>query len=180
MLFRRCRGLLGTTLIWGLVWVPLGAVGSVAVALRARWSITPDLLLRGAVAGSIWGGIAGTLFGSGLMLAEQRNSLAALSERRTVAWGALAALWPFILTGLYDLAHGSFGGAVFWVGSGIAATLGAISGVATLAFARLTDPPSPPTLPPALPPGTTGPPDFHYPDPAGDTPLGEHPDDPVE
>ena len=180
MLLRRFRGLLGTTLIWGLVWVPIGALGAVALALRARWSITPDLLLRGAVAGCIWGGISGTLFGSGLMLAEQRNSLAALSERRTVAWGALAALWPFILTGLYDLVHGSFGGLVFWAGSGIAATLGAISGVATLAFARLTDPPGPPSISPAFPPVTTDPPDLNYPDLTGDTAPGNHPEDPTE
>ena len=94
---------LGTSLVWAVVWLPIG----VAVGVYQAFHLTPSDILpappiplgdyarvvaRSAVAWTIWGMISGAVFGLLLIVTERRRTLLGLSFRRTSIWGALGAM----------------------------------------------------------------------------------------
>ena len=137
MVMRRLRGILGTAVLWGVPWAfSLGLIAaSAALILGAH--LGPFLAFaRGALTGFYWGIAAGALFGSALMLTEQRRGFTKLSLKRAAAWGALSGIWFPALIGL------AFGPSaqpllvIGWPAYLATGSMGALSGLATLWLAR--------------------------------------------
>ena len=103
MSFRRFRGLLGASLIWALLWVPLGIFFGVLRYLRTPPSdvfravdVPPRPPALPIIAGStigfaIWGAIIGLIFALILLAAERKRTVQQLSARRMATWGAVSA-----------------------------------------------------------------------------------------
>jgi hypothetical protein len=99
LLLRRLRGILGTAVVWAIVW---GALGAVFLAAQSLWEHlehdpyrTPSygqLLARGFLIFSIWGAVSGAVFALALALAERKRSVSDLSMRRVATWGALGGV----------------------------------------------------------------------------------------
>ena len=102
MLIRQLRGALGITLLWGLMWLPLGVGFGLwrYLTIRCRefveihcyagsaWSaISPNVWLWTA-----WGAINGFLFAAMLSVLESRRSVSQLSVLRLAVWGAVGAM----------------------------------------------------------------------------------------
>jgi hypothetical protein len=159
-LLRRLRGLLGTALIWAVLWFPIGLVAGL---YRFAKLPPPDLLPAPpfslaffaryvasiTVAWMVWGAICGAVFALLLSILERRRDVDSLSGRRTAIWGALgtmalpAAILAVVLTEApaFDLITPAF------LTLSVSALLGAGCAAATVALGkrattRLADPDS--------------------------------------
>ena len=100
---RRLRGLVGASLMWAVLWVPLGILFGVVRYLRTPPSdvfgaleVPPRPPALPIIAGStigfaVWGAIVGFIFAVTLLAAERKRTLQQLSARRMALWGAVAA-----------------------------------------------------------------------------------------
>ena len=135
----RLRGILGTGLVWGVTWAVVASILSPLLYAVIDW---PDgilqLMAQSLFSGLLWGGVAGALFASALMLAEQRYTLPELSRVRVAAWGAVAGAWPLILAAADTFANvpkPSLG--MLWLSFlGVASLSGAASGLVMLRVAK--------------------------------------------
>ena len=136
--FRRLRGVLGTALIWALVWLPIGVV--LLLWRNSRdiecFYCPPALSVLGIWTG--WGAVSGAVFATVLMIAERRHALAELSIGRIAVWGALGALSaPLAITVAEVMQPGPYTDLTFTAGVlGLSALLGAGCASGTVALAR--------------------------------------------
>jgi hypothetical protein len=120
---RRLRGLIGTTLTWGVLGAVLGLPVFVAVMrpwpLSAiRWERFLTLLAVWEGASVLWGLACGLCFAFALLAVERRQRQQ-LTPTRVAAWGALAgAFFPAVIT--FGALFG--GGDPFYFGGIVAAS----------------------------------------------------------
>jgi hypothetical protein len=143
--FRRLRGILGLSLAWGIAWIPLGMLVSVAESLAYGRPIDVGALFADAPKAAPIGAVCGFAFSLVLAGLERRRTFASLSGARLFIWGVAGALIIPVLAVMSD----PFGFSVRSAGTGMAvfAILGGVSAAATLAIARR----APPELPAAPP-----------------------------
>lgn len=141
---RIARGIIGTALVWGVVFLPVAlALGLYrAFSLNVDVPISFSVRIQAAVVATLvyttWGALSGAAFGVVLALAERRRGFEELSSRRIAWWGALGAgSLPTVLS-LWILS--SEHAWAFWPSAaalvGISAGLGAACAGGTLALAR--------------------------------------------
>lgn len=101
--WRRVRGLVGITALWGLIG---GFVGAAMYFVRyqpwpsreVHWDRVIEFLSRFVGAGALWGSICGLAFGIVIWSLGRRSSLQQISSRRFMAWGAMAgAAFPVLI-----------------------------------------------------------------------------------
>jgi hypothetical protein len=135
MILRRLRGIMGTALLWGAPWAFILGTVAAAAALVLRANLGPlRAFTQGALTGLSWGLAAGALFGSALMLAEQRRGFAGLTRARGALWGTLAGIWFPALIGLAVGPNSlplMVGGWPAYLATG---AMGALSGLVTVWF----------------------------------------------
>ncbi len=130
----RLRAVTSLALIWGAVWLPVGAV----VDLLHRWMnglrLAP-LFLWDLGVWTIFGGLSGAIFAVLLALLERRQSFHQLSAQRGALWGAAAgAALPICLALILAAIGGRLAASPFAF-AGIA-LLGSVCGWGTLKIAR--------------------------------------------
>jgi hypothetical protein len=102
LLLRQLRGALGITLLWAVVWFPLGIGLGVWRYLRSPFSDEmyggefarlPALSVIGPIVlvWTAWGAISGFLFATILSAAERRHSVDDVSIVRVSTWGAIGS-----------------------------------------------------------------------------------------
>ncbi|MCA9764297.1 MAG: hypothetical protein KC544_14350 [Gemmatimonadetes bacterium] len=103
MLWQRIRGLIGTTLTWGVVGALIGALVFVVRSPPWTWGGS-DLahiarfLGMFSGAGALWGGACGLAFGLVVLALGRRQRFDQLSSRRFVLWGAVGgAAFPLVI-----------------------------------------------------------------------------------
>ena len=126
---RRLRGLVGISLTWAVLWVPLGWLASVVDAVaRGRpvealfWSDVRTLMTIGA--------ICGFLFGMVLAAAAKRKTFEQLTLGRTALWGVAAGM---VIPGVFAVFNG--------IGAALSGVIGygavcAVAAMTTLAVAK--------------------------------------------
>jgi membrane associated rhomboid family serine protease len=95
LILRRIRGLMGTALIWAMLWSLVGAALAIYNLIREgpeRPGIELQYIAWVAVFYGAWGAISGAMFALVLAAAERRRSLNDLSMLRFTIWGSLAAV----------------------------------------------------------------------------------------
>jgi hypothetical protein len=141
MLLRILRGVLGTALLWAVVWLPVGAAFGLLLNAGQRGNVIPPSVLWMVTMGGAWGGVSGVIFAGLLALAERRHTIADLSLIRVAAWGAVGCASLPVLLALHYLpredllalrADAMFLGIVLVV----SALLGAACAAGTLTLAR--------------------------------------------
>ena len=137
MFLRRLRGIASTALLWGTAWAFIaGSVAATSVLVLGAYLGPFRAFGQGALTGLSWGVAAGALFGSALMLAEQRRGFGGLTLARAATWGTVAGVWFPLLIGL-AFGQGSLPLMVVgWPAYLVTGTMGALSGLATLWLAR--------------------------------------------
>jgi hypothetical protein len=113
--WQRIRGLLGTTITWGVVGAIAGA--AMFVARYQPWRVAPqfwarELQLLGMFLGgsALWGSACGFAFGAVIWATARHRSFAQLSSRQFLSLGAVAgAAFPFLLYTPIVLSRGEFG-----------------------------------------------------------------------
>ncbi len=137
MILRRLRGIAGTALLWAIPWSLILALGGSLTALIMGVRVSPlRVFVEGLRTGFFWGLAAGALFGSALMLAEQKRGFEGLKRWRAVLFGAVAGVWFPALVGLAfgpGVARDLMAAWPAWVGAGL---IGAVSGLSTVALAN--------------------------------------------
>jgi hypothetical protein len=144
---RQLRAVLGISLLWALVWLPLGV--AVALYAAARSPQPSDFISRPVslpvfvTAWTAWGGMSGALFAVVLGLTERRHTLGELSMARTAVWGALGSMTvPAALIVIEvlrtPLALRLYDWRLPLVALAVSAVLGAGCAAATLTLARRT------------------------------------------
>lgn len=166
-MLRRLRAIALTAVLWSFPWGILGGV-AVAVALRLRGfeagatvfglPLSLGLFAVGLKVFGILGAAAGGIFGTAMSIGERQRTLATLSTRRMLLWGALGGgTLPLIGTALVAVNSGiAVGG--FGLFAAISAALGAGSAWSMLWLARRAKDPLPPA---ELPAGEVFPPSRH-------------------
>jgi len=99
-MLRRVRAILVTGILWGLVWLPVGAaVGFVQYKRGGLIDVLPPppgvvlrTLGRFTLEWGLLGSINGALFAVLLAVAERGRTLATLTVRRVAFWGAVGTL----------------------------------------------------------------------------------------
>ena len=139
---RRLRGILGTSVLWALVWALLGCLLLLAEAFfgdHAHHVAQPARLVLMSVGFfGVWGAVSGGVFALALAIAERRRSIEQLSMWRVGAWGAIGgAALPALGTAL-SILEGSIAriapqAAILFA---ITALLGALCATGTVAIAR--------------------------------------------
>ncbi len=144
-MLRRIRAVVITGLLWGLVWLPVGAaVGFVQYqrgGLIDVLSPPPGIMLRVIAQFTLqWGFLGfinGALFAVLLAIAERGRTLATLSVRRVAFWGALGTLvLPAVVLLIALVLFGPSGLFVKLVPMVSVLALGAASGTAMFLVAR--------------------------------------------
>jgi len=138
-LLHRLRGIIGTALVWAVVWLPLGEL---LVLYRNSQSVECFACARASFVLAIWtgwGAFSGAVFATVLMITERRHSFADLSIRRFALWGALGAVSVPAAITVWDVTN--FAGPYpDWGFASVAMTLSALLGAGcaagTLALAR--------------------------------------------
>jgi hypothetical protein len=140
-MYRRLRGLLGTTLTWGVLGAIVGFPVYLSLALMGPWPVNAirwerELTKLAAWEGMsfLWGLACGLAFAVVLLLVERRQRKQ-LAPTRVAAWGALAGgLFPAAVT--FGALFG--GGDPFYFGGIVAASslTGAIWARMSVAIAR--------------------------------------------
>jgi hypothetical protein len=147
-MLRRIRAVIATSLLWAIVWSPVGAVvGLVQYLTRPSWALIDvvppppglmlDMVVRFSYRWGLLGAISGAAFATVLALAERNTSVATLSLIRVSIWGALGALLlpaGLVLVGLFTFPLEQLSINVVPLIS--IATLGALCAAATLTIAR--------------------------------------------
>src|SRR5262245_19822214 len=103
LLLRRLRGVLGTALVWAIVWC---LAGSAIIAPAVWWygkthdegpASFGEILLAVMMNLSAWGAVSGAVFALLLAIAERRRTVNELSMGRVVGWGPIGgAALPLI------------------------------------------------------------------------------------
>ena len=150
MLLRQLRGALGITLLWALMWLPLGVGFGIWRYLSlprcheivdgrcfgwSAWSVisAPVWLF------TAWGAITGFLFATLLSGAERRRSVSELSVLRLSLWGAVCAFpLPLVLAVLIGREEGWS----WWLAVPVvlAIVVGSVCAALTAAAARRSGP----------------------------------------
>jgi hypothetical protein len=139
-ILRRSRGVLVTAVSWALLWLPVGLLDVLIERAPPECLYCPSnwwVLFLGIW--SLTGAVSGAAFAVVLMIAERRHSLAELSMLRIATWGAIgAAVVPVAFLAMALAEYGLED--VAWVRTalviGLAAGLGAVCAIGTLALAR--------------------------------------------
>ena len=137
---RRFRAVLVTAVSWALFWLPAGLLDVLIEGTPPDCLFCPSnwfVLFLGVW--SLTGAASGAAFAVLLMIAERRHSLAELSMLRMASWGAIgAAVVPVAFLAIALAKYGLE--EVAWVRTafviGLAAGLGAVCAIGTLALAR--------------------------------------------
>lgn len=157
-MLRRLRAIVLTAVMWSVPWGILGGL-VLAVGLRLRGFETGTTIFGlplslglfgiGLKIFGILGAAAGAIFGTTMSLGERRKTLATLSTRRMLLWGAFGGgALPAIGTTLAVVNSGvSIGG--FGLFAAISAALGAGSAWSMLWLARRAKDHTPPAELPA-------------------------------
>ena len=131
------RGLLGLSVLWALLWIPLGVAAGVLESLawnRAiNWGrlLAWDRLLADAPGLVAFGAVSGFLFGVVFHIAERHRNFADLSLARAVVWSIAAAA---VIPGVYVVFNGvGAGTSVFFL---IYGGLNSLCAMTTLTIAR--------------------------------------------
>jgi len=140
--FRILRAVLGTALLWGVLWLfPGVALGVYRIlTLQIGMPIRVGLSVVGtwAVLWAIWGAASGAGFAVALAVAERHGSFAQLTFRRFASLGAIGALTPsaiFLTVAWFQSAFAALLVPFTFVLS-LSGILGATSAVGTFALAR--------------------------------------------
>ena len=140
-LSRRLRGILGSAIVWALVWLPIGVL---LPLLRSSRSVTclycpPYWFLTFLATWTGWGAFSGAVFAMLLIVAGGRGGLEQLSMRRVAIQGAIGAVvLPLaLIVAVMIQEQGDYEEWVFAVVTlSLAGLLGAGCASATLALAR--------------------------------------------
>jgi hypothetical protein len=124
-LLRKVRGVLGSGLIWGILWATVGAITGFLIRITIPGSMDPgeNELLVAALFGAI-GFVSGAVFGVLLSFAESRKKILDLSLSRAAVWGLLGSAALPLLTTMDNRLMFIF------------CPLGALSAAASVAMAR--------------------------------------------
>ena len=144
-MYRRLRGLIGTTLTWGVLGAIVGFPVYLSLALMGPWHVSAirwerELTKLAAWEGMsfLWGLACGLAFALALLAVERRQRQQ-LAPTRVAAWGALAGgLFPLAVTAHALLSSGDplyFGGIV-----AASSLTGAIWARTSVALARQAPP----------------------------------------
>ena len=118
MLLRQLRGAFGVTLLWGVLWFPLGlGLGLWRFLSMPLCHEFVDGNCFGPSAWSViapvtwwftaWGAATGFLFATVLSVTERRRAISELSVRRLTVWGAIGAVpLPLVLAVLVTREEG--------------------------------------------------------------------------
>lgn len=105
-LVARLRGIIGTAILWGVAWAPLGLLwGSVFwidSQMRARGQPIPFPPVGGfVIMCAAWGFVAGALLATTLSVSERRRThIESMSTRRVAILGAVAGMaLPLVFAG---------------------------------------------------------------------------------
>lgn len=100
---RKLRGVIGISLIWGILWAVVFGIIATIVGI-----VDPDSIDPGeepaiiALMGGAFGAVSGIVYGVALALAESGQSVRNISFLRAALWGMLSsAVFP-VLAGKYD------------------------------------------------------------------------------
>jgi len=145
LFFRRLRGILGTALVWTVLWLPVSLVMAIYryLPLNRDFPVSPVKLIAVAtLAWSVWGGLSGALFATILAIAERRRTFSQLSARRVAAWGALGAIaLPGAILSIAIVANPGFNLIPFsLLALTVSGVLGGTCAIGTLALARRASP----------------------------------------
>jgi hypothetical protein len=137
--WQRIRGLLGTTITWGAVGALVGGV--MFFARYQPWRVAPQFWARELQltvmflsGGALWGSACGFAFGAVIWATARHRTVAQLSSRQFLRWGAFAgAVFPLVLYTPIVVFRGAFGAVpLFGTLTVISALLGA--GVGRVVF----------------------------------------------
>lgn len=131
-MWRRVRGLIGTTLLACIPWTVLGLIAGVVLQFHLiprlyffpSYPLPGGVIVVGGLVGAIIGAINGLTFGALLLAAERGRSLDDVRGWRFAAWGTLAT------AGTLGLIFHSV------IAAGVGGVFGAIGGMGALWLAR--------------------------------------------